>query len=255
MSSDQRPLSRCGTKKPECVSNRGDLRSRVWSHLVQQTAGPAAPCSSPSNLFQCRCKPFVFHQDVFCVTFHFIVICLLHPPCWNLWWVIVSRQYDVIPLAPANSVATGPPKFSCERCSLWEITRLESYNQKCCWFSEVEFWRCVNATAAVSEKQELLKVPTPHVAGMERSHGDAVFSLSCRGCMEQFLGPGFWPGIPVLLKGGSCRHLRWCLYLQYLSSFCNRLLRFWSFKGLALILSSSKRLQSKTIDQVLEQNY
>lgn len=62
----------------------------------------------------------------------------------------MSRQYDVIPLASANiSVATGPPKVSCERCSWWEIARLESYNQKCCWLSEFEFWRCVNATAAV----------------------------------------------------------------------------------------------------------
>lgn len=80
-------------------------------------------------------------------------------------------------------------------------------------------------------------------------------TVSCRSCMETFLGPGSWPGIPVLLKGGSCRHLRRCVYLQSIESFWNRLLIFWSFKGLALILSSSKRLQRKTINQVLEQNY
>lgn len=80
----------------------------------------------------------------------------------------MSRHYDVIPLASANiGVATGPPKLSCERCSRWEIARLESYNHKCCWFSEFEFWWCVNATAAVSEERELLKVPTPRVAGTE----------------------------------------------------------------------------------------
>lgn len=38
-------------------------------------------------------------------------------------------------------------------------------------------WRCVNATTALSEEQELLKGLIPHTARVGCSHGDAVFWL------------------------------------------------------------------------------